>query len=133
MLSDKVENVGILISNGFLNGPDDIPLFICHLIGVAERIFTTAIDFNHLLLVAQADEVVRHLNESGIPVENLPLDRKALTSAGDMRLYETHLDGSITSLQGEDGYFSDENPMNRFLEEFNERYAQLLELQDAHD
>lgn len=87
---------------------------------------------NHLLLVAQAEEVVRHLNESGIPVENLPLDRKALTSAGDMRLYETRLDGSITSLQGEDGYFSDENPMNRFLAEFNERYAQLLELQDAH-
>ena len=87
---------------------------------------------NHLLLVAQAEEVVRHLNESGIPVENLPLDRKALTSAGDMRLYETHLDGSITSLQGEDGYFSDENPMNRILAEFNESYAQLLELQDAH-
>ena len=87
---------------------------------------------NHLLLVAQAEEVVRHLSASGIPVANLPLDRKALTSAGDMRLYETHLNGSITSLQGEDGYFSDENPMNRFLEEFNERYAQLLELQDAH-
>lgn len=87
---------------------------------------------NHLLLVAQAEEVVRHLNESGIPVENLPLDCKALTSAGDMRLYETHPNGSITSLQGEDGYFSDENPMNRFLAEFNERYAQLLELQDAH-
>lgn len=87
---------------------------------------------NHLLLVAQAEEAVRHLNEAGIPVTNLPLDRKALTSAGDMRLYETHLDGSITSLQGEDGYFSDENPMNRVLAEFNERYAQLLELQDAH-
>lgn len=87
---------------------------------------------NHLLLVAQAEEVVRHLGESGTPVTDLPLDRKALTSAGDMRLYETHLDGSITSLQGEDGYFSDENPMNRILAEFNERYAQLLELQDAH-
>ena len=87
---------------------------------------------NHLLLVAQAEEVVRHLGESGTPVTDLPLDRKALTSAGDMRLYETHLDGSITSLQGEDGYFSDENPMTRILAEFNERYAQLLELQDAH-
>lgn len=87
---------------------------------------------NHLQLVAQAEEVARKSGMSDEVVGQLPIPRDALTAAADIRLYEMHLDGSITLAQGEDGFISDANPLNRSLAEFNEQYAQMFEIEDLH-
>ena len=87
---------------------------------------------NHLQLVAQAEEVARKSKMSEEIVTQLPIPQDALTAATDIRLYEMHLDGSITLSQGDDGFISDSNPLNRSLSDFNEQYAQLFELEDSH-
>ena len=87
---------------------------------------------NHLQLVAQAEEVARKSKMTEQVVGQLPIPRDALTAAADIRLYEMHLDGSITLAQGEDGFISDANPLNRSLAEFNEQYAQMFEIEDLH-
>ena len=87
---------------------------------------------NHLQLVAQAEDVARKSKMSEAVIRQLPIPQDALTAATDIRLYEMHLDGSITLSQGDDGFISDSNPLNHSLAEFNERYAQLLELEDSH-
>lgn len=87
---------------------------------------------NHLQLVAQADAIVRKIGTGEDVVAKLPIPVDTLIPASDIRLYEMHLDGTITLSQSEDGYISDENPLNRTLSEFNEQYAGLFEIEDAH-
>ncbi len=88
---------------------------------------------NHLQLVAQAEEVAGVAKVAERSTLKLPIATEALVPASDMRLYEMHLDGSITLSQSADGYISDANPLNMALVEFNEQYAQILEAggQDA--
>jgi energy-coupling factor transporter ATP-binding protein EcfA2 len=83
---------------------------------------------NHLQLVAQAEEVSRGIDVASLATSKLPIPLESLVSAANMRLYEMHLDGTITLSQTDDGYISDANPLNRTLAEFNDRYARILEM-----
>jgi len=87
---------------------------------------------NHLQLVAQAEAVARKVGMKESAVRQLPIPEESLVSAADIRLYEMHLDGTITLSQGSDGFISDANPLNRTLAEFNEKYAHLFEIEDAN-
>jgi len=87
---------------------------------------------NHLQLVAQAEAVARKVGMKESAVRQLPIPVESLVSAADIRLYEMHLDGTITLSQGIDGFISDANPLNRALAEFNEQYAHLFEIEDAN-
>lgn len=88
---------------------------------------------NHLLLVAQAEEIARKAEMKDLVLSQLPVPAESLVAAVDMRLYEMNIDGSITLSRAEDGYISDANPLNRTLAEFNEQYARLLEIGDNYD
>ena len=80
---------------------------------------------NHLQLVAQAEEVVREA--AGKVDIKFPINMESLVPSSDIRLYEMHMDGSMSLSQSEDGYISDSNSLNLALADFNERYAQILE------
>ena len=55
---------------------------------------------------------------------------KATLKGDDLEIYELNeMDGSIKKLETQNGLPSDNNELNKKLEESNELFAQLLEIQ----
>jgi hypothetical protein len=69
------------------------------------------------------DEAIKEKLNSIIPI-------KSTINGDDLAIYELNeIDGSIKKLETQNGLPSDENELNERLDESNELFAQLLEIQ----
>lgn len=86
---------------------------------------------NYLTLAVKAHFIKNNLKEA-ITQESLNkiVPIKATLKGDDLEIYELNeMDGSIKKLETQNGLPSDNNELNKKLEESNELFAQLLEIQ----
>lgn len=86
---------------------------------------------NYLTLAVKAHFIKNNLKEA-ITQESLNkiVPIKATLKGNDLAIYELNeMDGSIKKLETQNGLPSDNNELNKKLEESNELFAQLLEIQ----
>ena len=63
---------------------------------------------------------------------NKIVPHKAMINQNDISIYELdEIEGTISKLETQNGLPSDENELNERLDESNELFAQLLEIQQA--
>lgn len=84
---------------------------------------------NHLILVAQAAELMKddRIDPVARAKASLIVPSEATIPGEEIAIYEMS-EGSIKLIEPVDGMPSDENPMNRILQSFNAKYADLIEL-----
>ena len=94
---------------------------------------------NYLTLCVKAESVFKKLNEKKYKPNDLKLAQtnavvpmSSIVNANDLVIYELdELHGSIKKLPNYNGLPSDENKLNYNLEDSNELFAQLLEIQQG--
>jgi predicted ATPase len=86
---------------------------------------------NYLTLVVKAAALKKSTTTGNIDAElRRVVSLDALFDSADLAIYElTESDGTIRALETFDGLPSDENQLNNQLEESNEAFAELLEIQ----
>jgi predicted ATP-dependent endonuclease of OLD family len=86
---------------------------------------------NYLTLAVKAAALQKNCTPGNIDAElRRVVSLDALFNSADLAIYElTESDGTIRALETYDGLPSDENQLNNQLEESNEAFAELLEIQ----
>ena len=87
---------------------------------------------NHLILVAQAAAILlqKQGDRKAIGQISKIIPENACVKGGDIAIYEMDGKGGVLRLKAVGGLPTDENPMNRLLGAFNQKYADLLEIMD---
>ncbi len=87
---------------------------------------------DELSLAVKAGEVLEKGRDKNIAaqVENV-VPVSSCLSKGELAIYEIREDGCVVALPNYDGLPSDDNYLNAFLMDSNERFNQLLEIEDG--
>lgn len=95
-----------------------------------QLVFTTHSPYllSYLTLCIKASE----LKENGVPLDMLNniIPIKSAIKQNTVSIYQTNQDGTVSCLQPYNNLPSDRNFLNIALEETNEKFAQLLEMED---
>lgn len=85
---------------------------------------------NYLSLAIKAETLLSKLSSCKMEQLDKIVPVASMVDGNDVNVLEITDDGRITDLAKYDGMPSDENALNRFLEECNDLFGQLLELED---
>ncbi len=114
--------VAILNALLSLNQVDDNKLFI-----------TTHSPYiiNSLALSIKAGQIKQKFGDDSLDFSNV-LPNEATLKSEDVGVYEIKEDGSIEDIRISDGILTDDNAINQYLMTDNEKFNDLLEMEDEH-